>query len=273
MEKTEIINGIAKLQERLRDEVKDAYDKKGVEFGKHRFDAFKRVLTDFINKNLPSESSNLNNAYRNPFPIYNKFATDGVNFWNNDGDSIYSYLESLVIDIDNGEIHLRVTEQVPVKENTSKKPKIDNRKVFIVHGHDGEAKSRTARFIEKLGFEAIILHEQVSRGKTIIEKIEQYSNVGFAIVLYTPDDVGNDINSANESPLNNRARQNVVFEHGYLMAKIGRENVIPLVQGNIELPSDISGVVYITDVDWQTNIAREMKLSGYEIDFNNIFSN
>jgi predicted nucleotide-binding protein len=147
----------------------------------------------------------------------------------------------------------------------------DKSKVFIVHGHDQAAQAKAARFVEKLGLEAIILHEKASSGRTIIEKIEHFSDVGFAIVLYTPDDIGNVKNKADE--LNGRARQNVVFEHGYLIGKLGRENVAALVEAPIELPNDISGVIYI-NIDegsaWQLQLAKEMKQSGYEIDMNDL---
>lgn len=143
--------------------------------------------------------------------------------------------------------------------------------VFIVHGHDEEAKTKTARFVEKLGFEAIILHEQASSSRSIIEKIEEYSDVGFGIVLYTPCDIGG---KQTEKPkLNSRARQNVVFEHGFLIGKIKRENVCALVKGDVELPNDISGVVYIPmdNADsWKYTIAKEMRASGYYIDMNKI---
>ncbi|CNE60341.1 TIR domain-containing protein [Yersinia mollaretii] len=272
MDKNKLIDDITKLQERLAIEVRNAYNQKGTEFGRQRFDAFKRVVVDYVNKNIPSEISRLNESFISFSYLYNKYSSDGDNFWRNYGESIYAYLDSLIIDIENGEIHLRERVDKSSKESTKSKKiaVVERTKVFIVHGHDGEAKSRTARFIEKLGFEAIILHEQLSRGKTIIEKIEHYSNVGFAIVLYTPDDLGNDVKSASNGNLNNRARQNVIFEHGYLIAKIGRENVIPLIQDNIEIPNDISGIVYMTDANWQLDIAREMKSSGYEIDFNKI---
>lgn len=144
-------------------------------------------------------------------------------------------------------------------------------RVFIVHGHDESAQNKAARFVEKLGFEAIILHEKASSGRTIIEKIEHYSDVGFAIVLYTPDDVGN-VRSEAEN-LNVRARQNVVFEHGYLIGRLGRENVSALVDGKLELPNDISGVVYIPldeGAAWQLRLAKEMKQSGYDIDMNKL---
>jgi hypothetical protein len=147
----------------------------------------------------------------------------------------------------------------------------DNSKVFIVHGRDEAAKEKVARFVEKLGLEAIILHEKSSSGRTIIEKIEHYSNVGFAIVLYTPDDLGNVKGKAEE--LNGRARQNVVFEHGFLIGRLGRPNVAALVEAPIELPNDISGVVYINMDEasaWQLQIAKEMKTCGYKIDMNDL---
>ena len=143
--------------------------------------------------------------------------------------------------------------------------------VFIVHGHDDLAKTQTARFIEKLGLKPIILHEQINSGKTIIEKIEEFSNVGFGIILYTPCDKG--CKNGEESNLSSRARQNVVFEHGYLIGKIGRQNVCALVKGNIETPTDISGVVYVSmdsDESWHLKIAKELKIAGYNIDLNNL---
>lgn len=156
---------------------------------------------------------------------------------------------------------------------TPNKPKapMDKSKVFIVHGHDGEAKQAVARFVEKIGLEAIILHEQASSGKTIIEKIEANSNVGFAIVLYTPCDLG--ASKGEKDQLKPRARQNVIFEHGYLIGKIGRENVCALVKGDIETPNDISGVVYIKMDEgdgWKLAVAKEMKKSGYDVDLNKI---
>ncbi|RZZ88370.1 TIR domain-containing protein [Pseudoxanthomonas winnipegensis] len=143
----------------------------------------------------------------------------------------------------------------------------DLSKVFIVHGRDDLAKADVARFVERLGFEAIILHEQASSGQTIIEKIEAHTNVGFAVVLYTPCDIGG---FANE-PQRPRARQNVVFEHGYLIGKLGRHNVSALVKGDVEIPNDISGVVYVP-LDqtgaWRVALAKELRTAGYPVDMN-----
>ena len=144
----------------------------------------------------------------------------------------------------------------------------NKRKVFIVHGRDNEAKQEVARFLSYLGLEPIILHEQASSGMTIIEKIERYTNdADFALVLYTPCDFGRGVHETKVAP-RSRARQNVVFEHGYLMAKLGRENVCALVKGDIETPNDISGVVYVP-LDgfggWKNEVAKELKTCGYLI--------
>lgn len=149
---------------------------------------------------------------------------------------------------------------------------IDRSKVFIVHGHDDGAKETVARFVSKLGFEAIILHEQVDSGATIIEKLEKHTDVGFAIVLYTECDI-RCVKSSNPEDLKPRARQNIIFEHGLLIGKIGRANVVALLKGDVEILNDISGVVYKsmdTGGAWKYSIAREMKSSGYNVDMNKI---
>jgi predicted nucleotide-binding protein len=146
----------------------------------------------------------------------------------------------------------------------------DLSKVFVVHGHDGTPKAEVARFIEKLGFEAIILHERPNKGRALITKFrEEAAGVGFAVVLMTPDDLGKAEKSID---LNPRARQNVVFELGFFIGKIGPERVAALVKGNIELPSDFDGVVYISldKQDWKTKLGTELKTAGYEIDWNKV---
>ncbi len=146
-------------------------------------------------------------------------------------------------------------------------PSQAKKKVFIVHGRDNEAKEEVSRYIESLDIDVIILHEQASSGRTIIEKIEHYSNdIDFALVLYTACDLGKGVNETVH--LKNRARQNVVFEHGYLMAKLGRKNVCALVKGEIETPNDIAGVVYV-DLDtfgaWKPELNKELIACGYKI--------
>lgn len=143
------------------------------------------------------------------------------------------------------------------------------KRVFVVHGRDNEKKEACARILERMGLDAVILHEQPNKGKTIIEKFEEYSDVGFTVVLMTSDDTG----GLKGGTQKERARQNVVFELGYFIGKLGRNRVMALVDEGIEVPTDISGVVY-TGFDsqgfWKIVLAKELKEAGYNIDMNGI---
>lgn len=143
-------------------------------------------------------------------------------------------------------------------------------KVFIVHGHDIAARESAARFLEKIGIDVVILHEQANQGRTVIEKIVAHSDVGFAIVLLTPDDEGRSIGA---DKWEYRARQNVLLELGYFIARLGRENVCALKKGNVDIPSDFAGVVWTAMDDsngWKTELAKELKAAGYAIDWNRV---
>ncbi len=151
------------------------------------------------------------------------------------------------------------------KESETMSPKPspkDTKRVFIVHGHDEGALQGVARFIEKIGLTSIILHEQVNKGQTIIEKIEKYTDVGFAVVLLTPDDKLTDKDSKPVS----RARQNVILELGYFLGGLGRDKVCVLKKGGVEMPSDFEGVVWV-ELDkyngWQMRLIKELKAAGY----------
>jgi len=163
----------------------------------------------------------------------------------------------------------KVVKQIkPTKTTTKKEPnQID---IFIVHGHNDEIKHRVARVIEKLNLNPIILNEQSNEGLTIIEKFEKYSNVSFAIILLTFDDYGK---SKSSDKHNKRARQNVILELGYFIAKLGRKNILPLYENGVELPSDISGVLY-TKIDesenWKFRLVKELKTAGFNVDANDI---
>lgn len=145
------------------------------------------------------------------------------------------------------------------------------RKIFVVHGHDNEMKQTVARFLERLDFEAIILHEKASGGDTIIEKFERNSDVSYAVVLLSPDDVG--AASDKRDKLQARARQNVVLELGYFIGKLGRSHVCTIVRGQIEAPSDFHGVVYVPfeGEDWKFHLVKELKHLGFDIDANRAF--
>jgi predicted nucleotide-binding protein len=151
-------------------------------------------------------------------------------------------------------------------EVISEKEALDaNNRIFIVHGHDNELKETVARFLSLLDLEPIILHEQLSSSSTIIEKLErETANVGYGIVLYTSCDSG--CKKGDEANLKSRARQNVVFEHGMLIGLIGRANTCVIAEDGVELPNDISGIVYNpSGEDWKTKLVKELRGAGYSV--------
>lgn len=155
---------------------------------------------------------------------------------------------------------------------SSKSLSMVNKKVFIVHGHDESLRVKMEATLIKLGFEPIVLRKQPNRLRTIIEKFEDYADVGFAVILLTADDVGCDKNKLDDKKF--RARQNVVLEMGYFIAKLGRGRVMAVRDPDIEDPGDIAGVVYTdssNDSQWQMELVRELKAAGYEVDMNKLF--
>ncbi len=149
---------------------------------------------------------------------------------------------------------------------------ISRNRVFVVHGRDEAATQTTARYLEGLGLEPVILREQPNEGRTIIEKFEELAEtVGFAIILGTPDDVGALYD--NQDNLQPRMRQNVVFELGYFTRALGRNRLCVLLKGDVERPSDYDGVIYVPldDSDgWKLRLATELKAGGLPVDMNRL---
>lgn len=128
----------------------------------------------------------------------------------------------------------------PTPKPQATRPETNNR-IFIVHGHDIAAVDQIELLLRRWGLEPIILRDKPNMRLTVIEKIEANAEVGYGIVLLTPDDLG----GVSKESLAPRARQNVIFEWGYLMAKLGRDRVACLYRKGVELPSDLHGIVRI----------------------------
>jgi predicted nucleotide-binding protein len=165
--------------------------------------------------------------------------------------------------------------------NLEKVPKTFSRNIFIVHGKEDQPKLELARMLEELKFGVTMLSEKPDSGRTLIEKLEkEASDIGYAFVILTPDDVGMEKESfermlthpeeRQKTEFCYRARQNVILELGYFVGKIGRNRVCCLYQGNIELPSDVNGVVYKRFKESLKGcfeeIVKELKAAGYSID-------
>lgn len=149
-----------------------------------------------------------------------------------------------------------------------------SKNVFIVHGADHKPISELRTMLKEFGLNPIILHEQPSGSRTIVEKLEKYSDVGFAFIVLTPDDVGGSFKGKsllgtmtdNTRP---RARQNVILEFGYFIGRLGRDRACCLYKGDVELPSDMHGIVYVpfkkSVNEARSMIVKELKAAGYEI--------
>lgn len=226
-----------------------------------RFQAWKMKVSRFLIKNFGSKSHEYDYFQKTQFSLYvissstpdSAFIEACAQGLRKTKAVLMTYLEDL-----EDEINTAATIVTP-NENFSK--------VFIVHGHDGELKESVARLVEKQGIKAIILSNQANQGKTIIEKLETHSDVSGAICLFTPDDIGN---AKDEEIPNYRARQNVVLETGYFMAKLGRDRVVIIAEKEVELPSDMSGVLYVEKTEWRFSVLKELKSMGYNIDYNKL---
>ena len=185
-------------------------------------------------------------------------------------ESAVSVLESMLDEI---EEYWEEDETSPkISDSSVRMQSKNSNKVFVIHGHDEATRETIARFLEKLCLEPIILHEQPNRGRTIIEKFEDYADVKFAIVLLTPDDVG--ALKVQQGGFKPRARQNVVFEFGYFIGKLGRDRVCALASSDIEKPSDLDGILYIPLDDnngWMMQLLRELKAANFDVDANQVF--
>lgn len=259
-----IISDLEKFRKRLSEVNIQIHSDYG--FGVERWESFLNALSSYFDENLKAYSTRINEIANKKGgvinlnePLYERFRKRKV-------IPMDAFLRSLILDIKDGDI----LQNSPLSESKSENvevPKTLIKRAFIVHGHDVATQQKTARFLEQIGFEAIILSEKPSKGMTIIEKLEHYIDAeGFGVVLYTPDDEGSVKDKKDYKP---RARQNVVFEHGWLIGALGRNKVIQVVTDHtIELPNDISGVVYLSDKGWELDFMNEIHAMGYDVDYN-----
>ncbi len=163
-------------------------------------------------------------------------------------------------------------ETVPEKALSFKK------EVFIVNGTDHAPMNELKVILERVGLKPMVLHEQPSGGRTIVEKLEKYFDVGYPFVILTPDDIGSHHRGVESKMLgakmllresNFRARQNVILEFGYFMGKLGRDKVCCLLKGSVDQPSGMHGIVYIrfhTSIgEIRNEILKELEAAGYPV--------
>ena len=192
------------------------------------------------------------------FDIDESVISDLIVLFNEMKDDIQIEIKKQVIDV-NKDLYMSGGEKIEKSNN----------KIFIVHGRNEGVRDTVELLLRRVGLEPIILAEQANRGMTIMEKIESNSDVAFSVVLYTGCDEGK---LREESDLHPRARQNVVFEHGYMVAKLGRDKVVALTESGVEQPGDLAGVVYISlsEKYWKIRMLKELEAGGLQIDWSKI---
>jgi predicted nucleotide-binding protein len=225
------------------------------------------LARNYLKKSFGSGSPNVTAV--TDVGLYGAFPMNASEAWweNHRAESLATQVTRL-----EGLIELLQTEKQLRGGNAVKPPTPDPRghRIFLVHGHDEAALQQAARFLERLRQDVVILHEQPNGGRTIMEKFEEYADVGFAVVLLTADDKGGSVReSAEEHKL--RARQNVILELGYFLGRLGRARVCALYVDGVEIPSDYSGVLYVrldSGGGWRLQLAKELKAAGLAVDMN-----
>jgi predicted nucleotide-binding protein len=229
------------------------------------FAAWKMLTRNFLEKCFGAKSTNVHSVTTagncGSFPM-----NAGEDWWENHRvETLHTQLTRMQSLIE------LLTTEIELQGGTPDSPTqvtLTSHRIFLVHGHEEAALHETARFLEKLEQEVIVLREQPNKGRTIIQKFEDYADVGFAVVLLTGDDIGGSAKDTVQKP---RARQNVIFEMGYFIGRLGRDRVCVLYSPGVEIPSDYTGVLY-QELDskgsWRLELARELKAAGYEIDMN-----
>lgn len=238
-----------------------------------KLDALERRTTLIINKIFGSKSDyhgDLKEISFTPLVRYSEMPESSyIESWNS-GKARYANLVETMIE----DLRLSDIDSKTMNDKKTYNSKKLNKEIFVVHGHNEEMKQSVARIIEKLDLVPIILHEQPNKGKTIIEKFFEYSNVSFAIVLLSADDFAYSVKDKARNK-KYRARQNVIFELGFFLGKIGRGKVLVLHEeiNNLEIPSDYQGVLFVPYDEkgiWKIDLVKEMKACGFNLDANKI---
>ena len=260
----------SKAIERLQKVLDEIPELKNLTRGSPQFKQWQRNTRVAITKTFVNESQQSTDFDNISFSSFLGGTDSGFQRAYVDGlESAGSVLKSMIEEINE---YWEDENQTPTSSKIHENAQIITNEIFIVHGRDEGAKNMVARFLERLDLKPVILAEIPGKGRTIIEKFEQHAQVGYAIVLLTPDDAGS--LQGDENAPKPRARQNVIFELGFFIGHLGRARVCALTGGDVEIPSDYAGIEYIPFNDaggWQLKLIQELKSGGFEIDANRAF--
>lgn len=176
-------------------------------------------------------------------------------------ENIFNSIDNEIIDVTDDMLnHVNVITNANMNN-------LESNKIFVVHGKNIEIRNKVTSFLQSANYEPIVAVDEKANGRTIIEQIEELTEVKKGIVIYTPDDVARlrKRYGGKTEQMFYRARQNVIFEHGYLCGKLGRSNVIMLIcydeKKEFDIPSDVNSIVYIKYDDngeWKNQVLKEI---------------
>jgi predicted nucleotide-binding protein len=238
------------------------------------FDRWKNTTRNYVGMAF---GENHPNVYDFDDAVARLFSMGGVG-WSVSSHAADPYVESLnrmITRIDGYIDQLRVMSEIGQQRNPAplSADSETSKKVFIIHGHNHTLVYEIAHYLQKAGLDATILHEALNQGRTIAEKLFDHADeAGFAVVLLTADDEGSEKGA---SSLQLRARQNVVFEMGLFIGRLGRDKVCAVYESGVELPSDLQGILYVKYVKggtWKHDVAKEIAGAGIEVDFTKLWS-
>lgn len=235
---------------------------------KDSYSSWELLTGNYLEKAFGKDSPNINAVL--DAGKYGAFPMNvGEEWWENHRhESLTTQVERLrgLVELLETEARLQQTGTAP----SQVKDEVAGLRIFLVHGRDEGSLHEAARYLERLAQKVVILREEPNAGKTVIEKFEKYSDVGFAVVLLTPDDRGGPVDQSVDLQ-QKRARQNVILELGFFLGKLGRSRVCALYCEGVEVPSDYSGVLYVkldSGGAWRFVLAKELKAAGFPVDMN-----
>ena len=226
--------------------------------------AFKKRVVNIVNEMLSGHSPAISLAKKGADKRTRGYRPDSFEFAKVNLLEALRILESTVKDDFYNEL-----KQIKSESSSS----AYSNKVFVVHGHDEKLKIDVERFLYEIGLTPVVLHREADEGATIIEKFEKHSDVGYAFILLSPDEICYTVDQIGIPEENrqseNRARPNVIFEFGYFVGKLGRKRVCCLHKGDVIVPSDLNGLIYKkveeTIGSQAYSIFNELKSAGYNI--------
>ncbi|RVM95932.1 TIR domain-containing protein [Sinorhizobium meliloti] len=115
-------------------------------------------------------------------------------------------------------------------------------RLLLIHGHSTDWQDLRHWLMDKIGARVIVMKDEFGDGRTLPEKFEQLAGgVDGAIALATPDDIGG-LTGQSPDKFAVRARENVWLEFGWFWGRLGRRQVILLLKGGVQIPSDLAGL-------------------------------